>query len=157
MEQIGLQLESTSRLISILAIFSDPDTSGLQLVISSRSPTLVVHLDSMITSPTSLVASTLVYMKTFLRLPSISSVPLMVGPVTPSMIVTTKLPETSPSKPTRSSGVIDVEKEFVAEMIDTFYKSLKRCISLVLKGSTSPFEFLKVILTQNIKTIRNLG
>jgi len=27
----------------------------------------------------------------------------------------------------------------------------------VLKGSTSPFEFLKVILTQNIETIRDLG
>ena len=27
----------------------------------------------------------------------------------------------------------------------------------MLKGSTSPFEFLKVILTQNIETIRDLG
>jgi len=53
--------------------------------------------------------------------------------------------------------VIEVEKEFVAEMVDTFYKSLKRCISLVLKGSTSPIEFLKVILYRNIKTIRDFG
>jgi len=44
----------------------------------------------------------------------------------------------------------------MAEMIDT-YKSLKRCISLVFKGSTSPFEFLKVVLTQNIETIRDFG
>ena len=40
-------------------------------------------------------------------------------------------------------------------MIDTFYKSLKRCISLVLKGSTSLFEFLKVVLIRNIETIRD--
>ena len=45
----------------------------------------------------------------------------------------------------------------MVEMIDTFYKSLKRCISLVLKGSTSPFEFLKVVLTRNIETIRAFG
>ena len=43
--------------------------------------------------------------------------------------------------------MIEVEKEFMEEMIDTFYKSLKRCIFLVLKGSISPFEFLKVVLT----------
>jgi len=50
-----------------------------------------------------------------------------------------------------------MEKEFVVEMIDTFYKSLKQCISLVLKGSISPFEFLKVVLTQKIETIRDFG
>jgi len=45
----------------------------------------------------------------------------------------------------------------MTEMIDTFYKSLKRCISLVLKGSTTPFEFLKVVLIRNIETIRDFG
>jgi len=45
--------------------------------------------------------------------------------MTPSVIVTTKLPKTSPSKHTRSPGVIEVEKEFMVEMIDAFYKSLK--------------------------------
>ena len=42
-------------------------------------------------------------------------------------------------------------------MVSTFYKNLKRCISLVLKGSTSPFEFLKVVLTRNIVTIKDFG
>jgi len=107
----------------------------------------------MITTRTSLVASTLVSMKTPLRLSSVFSVPLMVAPVMPSMIVTTKGTETSPSRLTRSPGVIEVEKEFLAEMIATFYKSL-RCISLLLKGSTNLFEFLKVVLTQNIENIR---
>ena len=74
----------------------------------------------------------------------------------PSKIVSTKLPETSPSKLTRSPGVIEVEA-FVAEIIDTLYKTLKLCISLLLKSSTSPFEFLKVVLTRNIETIRDFG
>jgi len=39
--------------------------------------------------------------------------------------VTTKLTETSSVKVTQSPGVIEVEKEFVAEMVDIFYKSLK--------------------------------
>ena len=107
---------------------------------------LVVDPDSMITSPTSLVASMLVSMKSPSLLPFILSVSLMIAHVTPSMIVTTKLPETSPSKLTRSPGVIEVKEEFVAEMINNFYKSLKQCISLVLKGLTSLFKLLKVVL-----------
>ena len=44
----------------------------------------------------------------------------MAGPATPSTIVTTKLLGTSPSKLTRSPGVIKVEKEFVVEIIEIF-------------------------------------
>ena len=73
------------------------------------------------------------------------------------MIVTTKITETSPLGLTHLPRVIEVEEEFVAEMNDTFYKGLKRCISLVLKGSTSPFAFLKVVLTQNIEIIKTFG
>ena len=40
---------------------------------------------------------------------------------------------------TRSPEVIEAEKEFVAEMVDSFYKSLKRSIDLILKGSTTSF------------------
>jgi len=111
----------------------------------------------MITDPTYLVASTLVSMKTPPQLLSVPSVLLTVAPVTPSMIVTIELLETSSSKLIRSPRVIEVENEFVAEIIDTFYKSLKRCISLVSKGSTSPFEFLEVVLTRNIEIIRDFG
>jgi len=85
-------------------------------------------------------------MKTPPQLLLVSSVMLAAALVTHTMIMTTQLTET-PSKLTHSPGVIEVEKEFLMEMIDTFYKSLKRCISLVLKGSTSPFEILKVVLT----------
>ena len=42
-------------------------------------------------------------------------------------------------------------------MVDSFYKSLKRSIALILKGSTTSFSALKVVLSQNIKSIRDFG
>ena len=126
-EQTELQLESVNGPVLIPATSSALVTSGLQLIISSRSPTLVVDPNSVIISPTSLVASTIISIKIPLRLPFVSSIPLTAAPVTPSMIVTTKVTETSPSRP-RSPRVIEVEKEFVVEIIDAFYKSLKQCI-----------------------------
>ena len=39
-------------------------------------------------------------------------------------------------------------------MVDRLYKSLKRSIALILKGSTS-FSALKVVLSQNIESIRD--
>jgi len=45
----------------------------------------------------------------------------------------------------------------VAEMVDSFYKSLKRSVVLVLKGSTTSFSALKVVLTQNNESIRDFG
>jgi len=48
--------------------------------------------------------------------------------------MTVKPVEVSSSGITRSPGVIEAEKEFVAEMVDSFYKSLKRSIALILKG-----------------------
>ena len=58
---------------------------------------------------------------------------------------------------TRSSGVIEAKKKFVTEMIDSFYKSLKRSIALILKGSATSFAFLKVVLSQSIDNIRDFG
>ena len=54
---------------------------------------------------------------------------------------------------TRSPGVIEAEKEFVTEMVDSFYKSLKQSIALILKGSTTSFAALKVVLSHNIESI----
>ena len=54
---------------------------------------------------------------------------------------------------TRSPGVIEAEKEFVAEMVDSFYKSLKWPIALILKGSITSFVALKVVLSCNIESI----
>jgi len=56
---------------------------------------------------------------------------------------------------TRSPGVVEAEKEFMAEIVDSFYKSLKRSVALVLKGSTTSFSALKVVLSRNIESIQD--
>jgi len=50
-------------------------------------------------------------------------------------------------KAARSLGVVEAESEFVAELINNFYKGLKRSVALVLKGSTTSFSTLKVVLS----------
>ena len=54
---------------------------------------------------------------------------------------------------TRSPGVIEAEKEFMVKIVDIFYKSLKRSIALILKGLTTSFAALKVVLSHNIENI----
>ena len=66
MEQIGLQLKPTSGPFSIPVISSAAATTGLKVITGPNFPMLVVEPDSIITSPTSLVASTLVSMKLLL-------------------------------------------------------------------------------------------
>ena len=44
--------------------------------------------------------------------------------------MTVKLVEALSSGTIRSPGVVEAEKEFVAEIIDSFYKSLKRSVAL---------------------------
>ena len=73
---------------------------------------------------------------------------------TSSTVMTVKLVEVLSSGITRSPGVIEDEKEFVAEMVDSFYKSLKRSFTLSLMGSTTSFAALKVVLSLNMKSIR---
>ena len=117
LEQTGLQLKSISEPVYTPAISSALVTTGLIVIMSLCSPTLVVEPEHMIISPTSLVANTLVSMRTPPQLLPISSAQLTATPATPSTIVTTKLTETSSVKVTRSPGVTEVEKEFVAEMV----------------------------------------
>ena len=42
-------------------------------------------------------------------------------------------------------------------MVDNFYKSLKRSITLILKRSTTSFAALEVVLSRNIESIRDFG
>ena len=42
-------------------------------------------------------------------------------------------------------------------LADSFYKGLKRSINLVLKGLTTSFSALKVVLSRNIESIRDFG
>ena len=43
----------------------------------------------------------------------------------------------------------------MAEIVDSFYKSLKRSVALVLKGSTTSFSTMNVVLSRNIESIRD--
>ena len=86
-------------------------------------------------------------MKTPPRLPVIPRPSLISAYVTSSTIMTVKPEKVLSSRTTRSLGEIEAEKEFVAEMVDSFYKSLKRSIALILKGSTILFSALKVVLS----------
>ena len=53
------------------------------------------------------------------------------------------------------SGVISLEEEFILELIDNLYNGLKRCLAMVLKGSKTPFESMKTILTRAIENVKN--
>ena len=130
-------------------------TTGLKVITSPTSLTLVVEpvLPEIVTSPTSIVASVLVSMSTPLRLAMISRLSPTSASVNYSTVMIVKLVEALSSATTRSPGVVEAEKEFVAEMVDRFYKSLKRSVALVLKGSTTSFSALKVVLSRNIDNI----
>jgi len=130
-------------------------TTGLRIITSPTSPTLVVEpvLPEVVTSPTSIVVSVLVSMKTPPRSPAIPRSPPASVSATSSTVMTVKPVEALSSGTTRSRGVIEAEQEFVAEIVDSFYKSLKRSVALVLKGSTTSFSTLKVVLSRNIKSI----
>ena len=64
--------------------------------------------------------------------------------------------ETSPSAIISSPIEDDFEKELIAELVDNFYKSSRRCLSLILKNLKTPFESLKLILSQAIERIVTL-
>ena len=63
-EQLRLQLETTSEPISALAMSLALVIASLAVIMSICSPALVVVPEPMITSSTSLIASTLVSMRT---------------------------------------------------------------------------------------------
>ena len=134
-EQIKSQPKPTSEPVSILPVPLAVVTTGLMVITNPSFPTLIFEPASsaMVTDPVSSVASMLIYVETPSRLTA-SSAPLMTAPMTPSTVITTKPMNTSPSRIIQSPGVIEVEKEFVAELVDSFFKSLSRCLLLVLKG-----------------------
>jgi len=70
-----------------------------------------------------------------------------------STIPSVKPVEALSSEAARSPGVVEAENEFVAELVDSFYKGLKRCVALVLEDSTISFSALKVVLSRSIDSI----
>jgi len=93
------------------------------------------------------VASVLVSVKTPPRLPTIPRPSPTSVSATSSTIMTVKPVEVLSSGITRLRGVIEAEKEFMAKMVDSFYKNMKWSIALILKGSTNSFADLNVIFS----------
>jgi len=124
-------------------------TAELKVITSPTSPTLVVELalPEIITSPTSIVASVLVSMRTPPRSPSLPYIALASASAIPSIVMSVKLVKALPSGATRSPGVVETENEFVSKLVESFYKGLKRSVALVLKGLTTSFSALKVVLS----------
>ena len=98
-------------------------TTGLRIITSPTSPTLVVEpvLREVVISPTSIVASVLVSMKTPPRSPPIPRPSPGSASAISSTVMTVKPLEALSSGATRSPGVVEAEKEFMAEIVDSFY------------------------------------
>ena len=158
-EPIAYPTESVGEMTAVSLMPLVLLTAGLRVITSPTSLTLIVEsaLSGVVPSPTSVVASVLVSMKTPPRLPAIPHPSPTSISATPSTVITVKPVEVLSSGITRSPRVIESEKKFVAEMVDSFYKSLKRPIALILKGSTTSVAALKVVLSRNIESIRDFG
>ena len=108
-------------------------------------------VQEMVASPTSTVASALISMKTPQR--SLTICPAVDVPIAPSTIASTRLVDFS--KVTSLPEVAEVENDYIGDLVDSFYKGLRRTIDLVLKGSNMPFSKLKVVLSRGIESIRD--
>ena len=100
-------------------------TTSLRVIISPVSPTLIVEqaLSGVVTSPTFFVAGVLVSMKTSPQLPVIFHPSQRSVSAISSIVVTVKSVEGLPLGITRSLRVIEAKKEFVTEMVNSFYKA----------------------------------
>jgi len=147
MEPISLPTASVSEMPSVLPVPSILPGAELRVITSPTSPKLVVEptFPKIVTSLTSVVASVLVSMKTPPRSPMTSHVAVASASTTPSTVVSIKMVESSGAA--RFPEVTEAENEFVAELVSSFYKSLKRSVALILKGSTTSFSALKVVLS----------
>ena len=136
MEQIASRLELAGEMTGTSVIPPTLATTSLRVITSPISPMLIVEpiLSRVVTNSTSLVAGVLVSMKTPPQLPAIPPPSQIIASATSSTIVIKKPMEGLPLGVTRSPGVIEADKKFVAKMVDSFYKSLKRLVALILKA-----------------------
>ena len=126
MEPITFPSESVGEITTVSLMPPVSVTAGLRVITNPASSTLIIEqaLSGVVTSPTSVVAGVLVSMKTS-RLPAIPCPSPTSVSVTSSTVMTVKPVKVLSSGITCSPGVIEAEKEFVAEIVDSFYKSLK--------------------------------
>ena len=127
MEPIAFPSESAGEMKVVSMMMPILVITGLRVITSPTSPTLIVEpaVSGVVTRPTSIVASLLVSMKTPPGLPAIPRPSLTSVSATSSTVLMVKPVKVLSSGITRSPGVIEAEKEFVVEMVDGFYKSLK--------------------------------
>jgi len=103
------------------------------------------------------VAGVLVLMRTPPRSQITPRVAAANASIISSIVTPVKPVESLSSGAARLPGVIEAENKFVAELVDSFYKRLKRSIALVLKGLTTSFSALKVVLSRSIDSIWDFG
>ena len=127
MEPTSLPTISMSEVPLVLPVPPILPSVELKVITSPASPTLVVEPvpQEIVTSPTSVVAGVLVSMRTPPRSSMTPHVAAASASTTPSTVMSIKLVETLSLGAARLPGVIEAENEFVAELVDNFYKSLK--------------------------------
>jgi len=105
-EPILLPTTSVSEMPVILPTLPILPTAELKVITSPTSPTLVIEpaLPEIVTSPTLIVASVLVSMRTPLRSPTIPHIALASTSAIPSTVMLVKPVEALPSGATRSLG-----------------------------------------------------
>ena len=52
---------------------------------------------------------------------------------------------------------VDSQDEFIGELVDGFYKSLKRCLPMIFKSTHTSFASCRVIFFRAIEYIRDVG
>jgi len=124
---IAFPSESTGKMMVVSMMLPVLVTTSLRVITSPTSLMLIVEpaLSGVVTSPTSVVAGVLVSRKTPPRLSAIRHPSPISVFVTSSIVMMVKPVEVLSLGITRSPRLIEPEKEFVAEMVDSFYKSLK--------------------------------
>ena len=108
---------STSEVPSVSPAPSILPGAELRVITSPTFPTLVVEpaVQEMVTSPTSIVASVLVSMRTPPRSPTTSHAAASSTSTIPSTVMSINPVESSEAD--RLSGVIEAKNEFVAELV----------------------------------------
>jgi len=126
MEPTSLPTISMSEVPLVSPVLLILPGAELKVITSPTSPTLVVEpvFPEIVTSPTSVVASVLVSMRTPPRSPTTPHVAAASASIISSIVTPVKPVETLSSGAARLSGVIEAENEFVAELVDNYYKSL---------------------------------
>ena len=126
-EPILLPTTSVSELPVVLPVPPILPSAELKVIISPTSLTIVVEptLSEIVTSPTSVVTGVLVSIRTPPSSAMTTHVAAASASIISSILTPVKPVETLSSGAARLSGVVKAENEFVAELVNSFYKGLK--------------------------------